>query len=279
MRVAILGTGKMGAAIARRLAGEGFDLVLWNRTREKAEAVGVGEVAASPEEAAAGADVVISMLTGPAALRDVFVEGAGAVRASAGQVYLEMSTSGPAAVEELAGLVAARGATLLDAPVLGSVPAVESGSLIVLCGGSEEAMGRVRPVLDALGEVRHIGPLGSGARLKLVANSMLAGTSALAAELLAAGSAAGLPREQAFWVLSRMVPYLKARERGYVEGVHQPVLFRLVDMVKDLDLALEMFEDAGAEAPVLEEVREVFDEAAEEVGELDLSAITEHYAA
>jgi 3-hydroxyisobutyrate dehydrogenase-like beta-hydroxyacid dehydrogenase len=279
MRVAILGTGKMGAAIARRLHSEGFDLVLWNRTREKAEALTVGRVAATPAGAAAGAEVVISMLTGPTAVREVYLEGEGAVQAAAGQVYLEMSTVGPAAVKELAEVIEARGAELVDAPVLGSVPAVESGSLVVLCGGSEKAVTRARTVLEALGEVRLVGPLGSGARLKLVANSMLGGVSVLAAELLAAGAAAGLPREEVFWALSRMVPYLKARERGYLEGVHEPVLFRLLDMVKDLDLALEMFEDADAEAPVLEEVREVFDEAAEEVGELDLSAITERYAA
>jgi 3-hydroxyisobutyrate dehydrogenase-like beta-hydroxyacid dehydrogenase len=134
-------------------------------------------------------------------------------------------------------------------------------------------------VLETLGEARHVGELGSGARLKLVANSMLAGVSALSAELLAAGTAARLPKDQIFAVLVRMVPYLKARERGYMEDVHEPVLFRLRDMVKDLDLALEMFEDADADAPVLEEVREIFDEAAEEVGDLDLSAITKRYAA
>jgi 3-hydroxyisobutyrate dehydrogenase-like beta-hydroxyacid dehydrogenase len=76
-----------------------------------------------------------------------------------------------------------------------------------------------------------------------------------------------------------MVPYLKARERGFMQDVHEPVTFRLRDMVKDLDLALEMFEDSDAETPVLEEVREIFDEAAEEAGDLDLSAITRRYAA
>jgi 3-hydroxyisobutyrate dehydrogenase-like beta-hydroxyacid dehydrogenase len=134
-------------------------------------------------------------------------------------------------------------------------------------------------VLEALGEVRYVGPLGTGARLKLVFNSMLAGVNALAAELLGAGTASGLDREQVFSLLVRMVPYLKARERGFMQDVHEPVTFRLRDMVKDLDLALEMFEDSDAETPVLEEVREIFDEAAEEAGDLDLSAITRRYAA
>jgi 3-hydroxyisobutyrate dehydrogenase-like beta-hydroxyacid dehydrogenase len=279
MKVAILGTGKMGGAMAKRLHDSGFELVLWNRTRSRAEDLGFGKVAGTPAEAASGVDVVISILTGPEALRDVYLSGAGAVQAASGQVYLEMSTAGPSAVAEVAEVVEARGAEVVDAPVLGSIPAVEGGSLLILCGGSQEAIERARPVLDALGQVQHVGPLGSGARLKLVANSMLAGISALSAELLAAGTAAGLPKEQIFPVLVRMVPYLKARERGYLEDVHEPVLFRLRDMVKDLDLALEMFEDADSDAPVLEEVREVFDEAAEEVGDLDLSAITRRYAA
>jgi 3-hydroxyisobutyrate dehydrogenase-like beta-hydroxyacid dehydrogenase len=159
------------------------------------------------------------------------------------------------------------------------VPAAESGQLQILCGGDPAAIERSRRVLEALGEVRHVGPLGSGARLKLVANSMLAGISELAAELMAAGSASGLARDQVFWALTRLAPYLKARERGYMEGVHEPVLFRLRDMVKDLDLALEMFREADVEVPITQRERAIYAEAAEKAGELDLSAITERFAA
>jgi len=277
MQVTILGTGKMGGAMARRLAGAGFRLKLWNRTRSKAEALRLGEVADTPAQATMDSDVVISMLTSPDALRAVYLSGAGAVQAAQGQVFLEMSTVGPEAVSEVAEVIEARGGILADAPVLGSVPAVEAGQLTILLGGEPAALDRAKPVLQALGEVRHVGPLGSGARLKLVANSMLAGTGALAAELLAAGTRAGLPRDDIFWALARMVPYLKARERGYMEGVHEPVLFRLADMVKDLDLALSMYRESGAEAPLIEESRRLYAETAEQSGELDLSAIIEHY--
>lgn len=265
--------------MARRLAGSGFELRLWNRTRSKAEALGVGEVAETPADAASGADVVISILTGPEALRAAYLEGAGAVQAAQGQIFADMSTVGPRAVLELADVVEARGAVLIDAPVIGSVPAVENGQLQILCGGEEDAIRRARPVLDALGEVRHVGRLGSGARLKLVSNAMLAGISELAAELMAAGVASGLPREQVFWALARQAPYLKARERGYMEGVHEPVMFRLRDMVKDLDLALEMFGEAHAETPLTSADRDVYAEAVEKAGDLDLSAIADRFAA
>jgi 3-hydroxyisobutyrate dehydrogenase-like beta-hydroxyacid dehydrogenase len=265
--------------MARRLSGSGFELRLWNRTRSKAEALGVGEVRETPADAAAEADLVISILTGPQALRAAYLEGAGAVQAAPGQVFAEMSTVGPRAVLELAEVVKARGAFLIDAPVIGSVPAVENGQLQILCGGDSEAVSRARPVLNALGEVREVGPLGSGARLKLVSNAMLAGISELAAELMAAGVASGLPREEVFWALTRQAPYLKARERGYMEGVHEPVMFRLSDMVKDLDLALEMFREAHAETPLTTADREVFGEAAKRAGDLDLSAIVNRFAA
>src|ERR1700694_3994086 len=99
MRVAILGTGKMGAAAARRLAGQGFYIHLWNRTLERAEAVGVGEVCATPEEAVAEVDVAITILTGPAAVRDVYQR----LDPRGERVYLEMSTAGPEVPEELGG--------------------------------------------------------------------------------------------------------------------------------------------------------------------------------
>jgi 3-hydroxyisobutyrate dehydrogenase-like beta-hydroxyacid dehydrogenase len=265
--------------MAKRLAGGGFELSLWNRTRAKAESLGVGEVAATPADAATGADVVLSVLTGPEAMHAVYLKGPGAVQAAQGQVYADMSTVGPRTVLEVAEVIEARGGVLIDAPVLGSVPAVESGQLQILCGGDAGAIERARPILEALGEVRRVGPLGSGARLKLVANSMLAGISAIAAELMAAGTASGLPRDQVFWVLARLAPYLKARERGYMEGVHEPVLFRLRDMVKDLDLALEMFGEVHADAPLTKSERAIYAEAAEKSGDLDLSAITERFAA
>src|SRR5207253_7792208 len=113
---------------------------------------------------------------------------------------------------------------------LGSVPAVESGTLAVLVGGSRDDLEAARPVLERLGEIHHVGGFGSAARLKLVANTMLAITSAAAAELLAAGTAAGLDREQVFWALVRFAPALKAREAGFMRDQHTPTMFAVHDL-------------------------------------------------
>src|ERR1700674_735336 len=110
MQVAILGTGKMGGAMARRLASTGHDVALWNRTRRRAEALGVGTVAATPADAAANAEVVLSILTDAKAVRAAYLGEDGAVRAAHGQVFVEMSTAGPDIAKELAPLIERAGA-------------------------------------------------------------------------------------------------------------------------------------------------------------------------
>ena len=164
MRVAIIGTGKMGGAMARRLKSQGHELTLWNRTRERAEALGAGKVASTPAEAAQDAEVVISMLTDAAAVRTAYLADGGAAQAAKGQVFVEMSTAGPDIAKEIAPRLEAAGAKYVEAPVLGSVGAVEAGTLVVLAAGDEAAIERALPVLRALGEVRRLGALGSATK-------------------------------------------------------------------------------------------------------------------
>jgi 3-hydroxyisobutyrate dehydrogenase-like beta-hydroxyacid dehydrogenase len=277
MQVAILGTGKMGGAIARRLNAEGHQLTLWNRTRQRAEALGVGHVAASPAEAVEHAEVVISILTDADAVRAAYLGDGGAAKAANGQVFVEMSTAGPEVAAEIAPDVERNGSSLIAAPVLGSVPTVETGKLAVLAGGDDAAIERARPVLQALGEVRTVGDRADAAALKLIANSMLAGTSALAAELMAAGAAAGLDAEDVFWAVGRLAPYLTARKPGFVEHRYEPVMFALRDAVKDLRLATDLYARTGATTPLTEKTRELYERAAESVGDMDLSAISSVY--
>jgi len=277
MRVAVLGTGKMGGAMARRLEAEGHELTLWNRTRERAEALRVGRVAATPAEAAASADIVISMLTDADAVRAAYLGEKGVLKAARGQVFIEMSTAGPDVAKELAPLIERAGAQFVEAPVLGSVGAVESGNLIVLAAGREEAIERARPVLQALGEVRRVGDIGSAASLKLVANSMLASVSALAAELLAAGASVGLNREEVFWVIARIAPVLNQRKAGFVEHRYEPVTFALRDAVKDVRLALDLFERNGSTTPLTAATKGLYERAAQVAGDLDMSAISTLY--
>jgi 3-hydroxyisobutyrate dehydrogenase-like beta-hydroxyacid dehydrogenase len=277
MQVAILGTGKMGGAMARRLNAAGHELTLWNRTRERAEALGIGRVAATPAEAAEGAEVVISMLTDADAVRSAYLGGGGAVKSARRQVFVEMSTAGPDVAKEIAPAVERTGAQFVEAPVMGSVGAVESGALVVLAAGPENAIDRALPVLEALGEVRRVGDLASAAALKLVANSMTAGVSALAAELQSAGTAAGLNPEDVFWVITRVAPGLNARKAGFVEHRYEPVTFALRDALKDVRLATELYARSGATTPLTTMIEDLYERATRSAGALDISAISTVY--
>jgi 3-hydroxyisobutyrate dehydrogenase len=269
----------MGGAIARRLKASGFELTLWDRTKEKAERLKVGPVASTPAEAIRGADIVISSLTGPAAVWGVYFGPDGVFENSAGKLLVEMSTAGPEVAEQLAREARSKGSRLLEAPVVGSVPAVESGTLAVLVGGAPQDLERARPVLARLGEVRYVGELGSAARLKLVANSMLAITSAAAAELLAAGTAAGLDRDQVFWVLARFVPALRARESGFLRQQYEPTMFAVRDLIKDLELALGVYRHADTAVPLTLETLALFADITPGSNDLDISAIVKRYPA
>lgn len=277
MRVAILGTGKMGGAIARRLKAESHGLTLWNRTRQRAEALGVGRVAATPAEAVENAEVVISILTDADAIRAAYLGDGGAVSAARDQVFVEMSTAGPDVVKELEPLIERTGAKFVECPVLGSILAMETGKGLLFAAGDDAALERSRPVLEALGEVRRIKDPESAAKLKLIANTVLTGISALAAEVMAAGAAAGVDKEDVFWVLTRFAPALGARRAGYVDHTYEPVTFALRDAAKDLRLATELYMRSGADTPLTAQTKELFDKAAEVAGDLDLSAISTLY--
>ena len=277
MRVTILGTGKMGGAMARRLSGSGHDLTLWNRTRERAEVLGVGQVASTPADAVRDAEVVISMLTDATAVRAAYLGTDGAASAAVHQVFVEMSTAGPDVATEVAPVIERAGAQFIEAPVMGSVPAVESGSVIVLAGGSAEAIERARPVLEAFGEVHVVGGVGSAPKLKLVANSMLAGVTALAAELQAAGTAVGLRPEEVFWALSRFSPGLNARKAGFIEHRYEPVMFALHDALKDVRMGVDLYHRSGADTPLTRATDELYERAAMTAGDLDISAISTLY--
>jgi 3-hydroxyisobutyrate dehydrogenase-like beta-hydroxyacid dehydrogenase len=275
MDVAMLGTGKMGAAIARRLHEQGHAVHLWNRSPARAEVLDIGTVHATPAEAARAAGVVLSVLTGTEAVRAVYFGEHGALEAGGDRVYVDITTASPEVHVEVASVAAELGAAFVEAPVLGSIPAADTGSLLLLVGGETAALDRARPVLEALGEVRHIGPLGAGIRLKLVANTYLAVTHGAAAELLAAGTANGLDAEAIWPVLVRFVPYLDVRRAGFLERRYEPVLFRVADMVKDLHLALEVYRRSGSDTPITVTTESLFSRAAERHGELDLPAVAE----
>jgi 3-hydroxyisobutyrate dehydrogenase-like beta-hydroxyacid dehydrogenase len=217
----------MGSRIARRLLDHGHDVVVWNRTAAKAE--GFPRVASTAAEAAGAAEVTITMLANPQALREV-TEG---IEPNA---LIEMSTVGPAAVHELAQ----RLPKLLDAPVLGSRSEAEEGTLHVFVGGPRDLYDEYEPLLATLGTVHHVGPLGAGASAKLVANSTLFGTLGVLAEALRLADRLGLSRDVAFEILAATPIAAQAeRRRAAVEAGDYPARFPLVLARKDAGLVTD----------------------------------------
>ncbi|MGH8945097.1 MAG: NAD(P)-dependent oxidoreductase [Acidimicrobiia bacterium] len=239
MRIAIVGLGAMGTAIAERLLASGQEVVVWNRTPERAKpliAAGA-RVAARAGEAANASDLVITMVTDPAALVAVTEHEQGVIPAlRADSLLVEMSTVGPAAIGRLAQRLP-EGTSLLDAPVLGSVRQAQQGVLKIFVGGDQAALERARPILELLGEVLHVGPLGAGAAAKLVANSTLFGVLAVLGEAIALGEALGLTRSALLEVL-RATPVAEQAERRWpsIIGSTYPRRFGLSLARKDSDL-------------------------------------------
>ena len=275
--VAVVGLGAMGSRIARRLLEAGHDLVAWNRTAEKAQPlVEAGAVAAAtPAEAAARAEVVLTMVADPAALRDV-TEGEDGVAAGVGEgaTVIEMSTVGPDAVRRL-GSVLGEQAGLLDAPVLGSRSEAEEGTLKVFVGGPPELVARWTPLLSVLGSPLHVGPLGSGAAAKLVANTTLVGTIGVLGEALALAEGLGLPREKAFEVLAATPLAAQAeRRRESIESGEYPPRFALYLARKDAELVVAAAREAGVDLRVTEAARAWLADAEEAgLGDRDYSAV------
>ena len=252
--VAVLGLGAMGARFARRFLEAGHEVIVWNRTPEKAEdLVSRGAApAASPAEAARSAEAMVTVVSDPAALRAV-TEGPEGIAAGAGAstTVIEMSTVGPDAIRMLRSALPPE-TGLLDAPVLGSLSEAESGTLHVFVGGPDELAERWMPLLSALGEPIHVGPLGAGAATKLVANATLVGTMTLLGETMALADALGVPREVTFRVLAwTPLAAQSARRREPLTTGEFPRRFDLALARKDGELVSEAASAAGLDARVL----------------------------
>ncbi|WP_255951488.1 NAD(P)-dependent oxidoreductase [Streptomyces odontomachi] len=263
-KIAFLGLGHMGAAMARHLLDSDYELTVWNRTAARAEpfAARGARVAADPGDAVRDADVVITMLTDSQAVHTV--AEALVPRLRPGTVWIEMSTIGPEAVQELARRVP-DGVTLVDAPVVGSTDKAEAGQLGILAGGDAAA---AEPVLAHFGTVTRTGPLGSAAARKLIVNVALLGGVALVAEALALGDALGLDEETVRRTLASG-PLAGAVPRAFAEGVH----FDMSLAVKDTGLATD-----AVSLPLLEAVRGHYESAAAdpELAHVDVAGVVPH---
>jgi 3-hydroxyisobutyrate dehydrogenase len=208
--IALLGLGIMGTGMARRLLGAGFPLAVYNRSAAKAEALGKegAQVAASPRDAAKGAQIILSMVAEDSASRQIWLGDHGALAgAPRGAVLVESSTVSVGWVKELAEAAQKHGCELLDAPVTGSKAQAAAGELTYLVGGSDDALAKARPALAVMSkEINHLGPTGSGSLMKLINNFVCGVQVAALAEALALIERTELDRDKALAVLTNGAP-------------------------------------------------------------------------
>ena len=280
--VAVLGTGIMGAAMARNLLAAGMEVRVWNRSREKAEPLADdgAQVADSPAEAAEGAGVVLTMLADADAVAEAVSGEDGALSALPDDgVWLQMSTVGIKGHEKLARIADEYGVAYVDAPVLGTKEPAEQGQLIVLASGPEEVRDRCEPIFDAVGsKTLWLGPAGTGSRLKLVTNNWITGLLSVLAETISLAEALDVDPSQFLEVIKGgPLDVLYAQMKGQMMIEEEfPTSFSAKLARKDIGLVLEAAEASGLRLPLTEAAATHFDAAINAGhGEEDMAAIYE----
>lgn len=281
--VAVLGAGRMGGAMAQRLAAAGHGVRLWNRTPERADKVAAeseGEIRSCPAftDAVAGAEMVLSMLADGEATCAVLLDSQFASSCIPGVIVVDLGTSGVAATRRLAEGLGAAGIAFVDAPVSGSVPAVQSGTLLVMASGEPEVIAAAAPVLSAFArKVIRVGDVGAGQVMKLAVNLVVHDLNAALAESLRVAENSGIERGDAYTVLQESVvgaPFVQYKRPAFVEP-GTPVAMRLALVAKDLDLVLELARSEGVRIPVTERALEAVQEAvAAGYGERDMADLS-----
>ena len=252
--IGFIGLGHMGSHMAPRLIRVGYHLTVYDRTREKAQAIAGATVAGTPKAAAAHSDAVISIVTDDVALEEV-MRGPDGVLAGihAGSVIIDMSTVSPRASRHLYQTARAQGVAMIDAAVSGSVPQVEQGNLVIFAGGEHETYQQCKPLLDILGQSSfYMGPSGMGTTMKLVVNTLLGlGMQALA-EAIALGEKAGLSKDVLLDVLGQTA-VLTSGQKSKLDNVRReqyPTQFALSLQHKDLRLILNEADEISVPMPI-----------------------------
>lgn len=281
-RVALLGTGTMGSGMARNLRKAGFPLTVYNRTRKRAEQLAEtgAQIADTPAQAAAGASVVLSMPADDNASRELWLGRNGALPAmQAGSIAVECGTVSPEWVKELHREAHARGLRMIDAPVTGSRPQADAGDLTFLVGSDSATLEAARPVLESMSKsILHLGPVGSGALLKLINNFLCGVQVASFAEALVWIEQSSLDRAQALEFLKSGAAgsniFKGMSERMTARTYEVNFLLRLMD--KDLRYAQQAATASGIELTTAACSRKLFEQAeAEGYGERDMSSVVE----
>ncbi|MGK2936431.1 MAG: NAD(P)-dependent oxidoreductase [Solirubrobacteraceae bacterium] len=283
LRIGFYGLGIMGSRMAANLASAGFPLTVATRTPGKAAAWAAEhdvQAAGTPAELAAGCDVLITMVVDGAQVRDVLLGDQGAIHgAHDGLLCVDMSTIAPHDTTALGAELAGRGIGFVDAPVTGSSPKAEDGTLTIMCGGDAADVARLRPAFDAMGAlIVHVGPLGAGERLKVINNAMAAANAAVVAEALVVASAAGLDLDAFEQVVGAGSggSAMLALKAGPMRAHDYATLFKLDHMLKDVGYCLDEAQVAGVSFPTAEHARDLLASAADAgLGDADFAALLE----
>jgi 3-hydroxyisobutyrate dehydrogenase len=277
-KVAVLGTGIMGAAMARNLLAEGMEVRAWNRSREKAEPLEEdgAEVADSPADAARGADFLLTMLADADVVEEAIAGDVLPALAEDG-VWLQMSTVGEDGSNRLAETANEHGVDFVDAPVLGTRQPAEQGQLVVLASGPEEIRERSQRIFDAVGsKTVWLGEAGAGSRLKLVVNNWIVGLLGVLAETVALANSTGVDPARFLETIEGGplgLPYAQLKGNMMIEEDF-PTSFSARLARKDTGLVLDTAEAQDLEMPIARAVAARFDEAIQAGhGEQDMAAI------
>jgi 3-hydroxyisobutyrate dehydrogenase-like beta-hydroxyacid dehydrogenase len=282
-RVGFIGLGIMGSRMAANLAAAGYELTVWNRTAATAEAFGAEHgvsVATTPAELAAVSDVVIKIVVDGEQVEEILFGEQGIVAgARAGTLCIDMSTISPEIARSLGERLSEHEIAFVDAPVTGSSPGAQAGTLTIMAGGSEADLQRADPIFDVLGaKTVHCGALGQGQTIKVITNAIAASNAAVLAQALIVARGAGVDLAALTEVIDggaadSRIAQLKLQpmiERQY------DTLFRLDHMIKDVDFALKLAEAEGTPFDYAAQTRELMAEASSEgFGEVDFASIYE----
>jgi 3-hydroxyisobutyrate dehydrogenase-like beta-hydroxyacid dehydrogenase len=263
-RVGFIGLGIMGSRMAANLRRAGYPLTVFNRTRSTAEhwAQELGaDVAATPADVARASDLVITMVVDGQQVESVLLGPGGVIEgAEPGLLCVDMSTIGPHETRAIGARLAERGVALIDAPVTGSAPRAEDGTLTIMVGGEERDFERARPLLEAMGKlVVHVGPLGQGEMLKLINNSVAAANASVVGQALLAASATGVDLDALVTVMATGsgASAMLDQKAGAMRAHDYTTLFKLAHMLKDVRLCLEECQAAGVPFPGASSARDV----------------------
>jgi 3-hydroxyisobutyrate dehydrogenase-like beta-hydroxyacid dehydrogenase len=257
LRVGVAGLGRMGGAIARRLGAAGLLAGVYNRTWRTSldQATQLDTVAyRTAADLSMESDVLVTVLADEAAVRKVYEGDDGALQSlRTGALCIDMTTSSPSAARSLAELVGQRDCAMIDAPVSGSVAMAESGSLTILVGGEASDAERARPIFDCVGSrVFHLGPVGSGAAMKLAVNNVVYGLNQSIAESLVLAERAGIHRNLAYDVFAHSAiaaPFVHYRRPNFEDPEYAPTQMALELAAKDLGLIEALAECVGSDLP------------------------------